>query len=379
MSVLMIALANIRYAGAAGAINDPLFAAHDNTSNPSWYSSDEPAGLVACVDRYQFGDISGNLVTNFGGIDQVSEAVRRLGFNNNQLAAALRIIRPANATPMAAPFTYLGANALLAQRERYSSRSTFLPPEMYVLEFRRWFELTLASIQHSVVEFASKRYTNIIIPAEDSADTTEADNDTEEDPSSGETALEISMDFDGYTHVIPELESMAERQKIRNVAGYQTFSVMGLGLIFGVGCFIIVLSWIIEPLYGFLSRCRGFRKHSRDRGYTDITVTSAMTVDGLAKAEHGDKEAAENKQLRQWQLDSVFHLQRLAYPNVEHGRWTRENEDVPVASGSLHSPYLDQSNSSSNELQDIRVGAETKSQQKLSVAETCRGPDAQIS
>lgn len=47
---------------------------------------------------------------------------------------------------------------------------------------------------------------------------------------------------------MPELVNMCENQIMKNVAQYQSFSLLGVAIIFVVGVFIKLLSWTLESL-----------------------------------------------------------------------------------------------------------------------------------
>ena len=55
--------------------------------------------------------------------------------------------------------------------------------------------------------------------------------------------------------------NLCSEQRIRNTGGYQTFSFLGLMIVVCVGSLIIILSWIVEPIVGFVRNKTKNKKH----------------------------------------------------------------------------------------------------------------------
>ena len=85
---------------------------------------------------------------------------------------------------------------------------------------------------------------------------------------------------------------------MRNINAYQSFSVLGLGIVLGVGVFIIVVSLLVEGCGGWFQKRR-----CRDRF----------------------------KQLS-WNLESILHQQRMAFEGQGLGWVKRDKCDgsVPI-------------------------------------------------
>lgn len=84
-------------------------------------------------------------------------------------------------------------------------------------------------------------------------------------------------------------------QKIRS-KDHTSFSVVGLGVTFGVGLLLVLLSYLLDPIMTCLQRRRGI---------------------------------AEYKRLK-WSTDAFLQLQRLAYEGAGQGTWSYADGDVPV-------------------------------------------------
>lgn len=94
----------------------------------------------------------------------------------------------------------------------------------------------------------------------------------------------------------PELLDMCNNQISKNVGQYQSLSVHGIAVVFAGGLFIIILSWILEPIVGWCQKRFGGHRFGQ----------------------------------KQWLLTSPLQLQRLALQKEGlEGHWTKCDGEVP--------------------------------------------------
>jgi hypothetical protein len=221
VSVFFVASNSITY---LEPVDDPVFAAHqviEYDTGPTQYGPDQLVNAIACVDQYEICDPTQSPLscTIHGNFHQVVEGTQELGLNFAQLAAAERIVVPFSMITTYATVNALSTAALLAQDPVHEFISTGLPANQWEVEVRGWVSTSLSKLQSYVVEFAA----NLVDPGPDGF---------------------VQIPGDGPT--AQALKSMCSQQRIRNTGAYQTFSVLGLAIIIGVGSIIIILSWTLE-------------------------------------------------------------------------------------------------------------------------------------
>jgi hypothetical protein len=101
--------------------------------------------------------------------------------------------------------------------------------------------------------------------------------------------------FAGVSLAADQLAELCHSQKARNTDGTLSFSVLGLGIIFGLGGFILLLWLVIEPLTGYVQKTTG-------RGIT--------------------RGAA-------WERDGNLQMQRLLFEERGQGEWIGTSDSVP--------------------------------------------------
>ncbi|KAF9773352.1 hypothetical protein IL306_008858 [Fusarium sp. DS 682] len=286
VSLFVIQFGVVKY---ESEVTDALFSATKVLNSTSFFMPDMPAGIMACVDRYQLQNPLSSIQTTMGSVKQVTSQFQRLNFKNAQMAAAARFMLPSSLTEMYNAVNGLGVAALRAQRSIFSSVSVGLPSDQWMREARGWFETTLAMYQLRVVSFAFK-------------------DDSQLDP---DMRLNLALTTSQKTNITADLERMCSQQKLRNTAQWQTFSISGLAIIAGIGGTVIVFSlaveFIFEAAWKLLSRARR-------------AISS--------KAKH-------KKPVSNLRLDSVPQLQRRAFQHTGQGTWERSGEDIPTLRGTI--------------------------------------------
>lgn len=160
----------------------------------------------------------------------------------------------------------LGTMALKAQDKLYITVSSGLPSDQWKIELKGWFDTALAHTQSKMINFASKDMEEVL---------------------PGKLTL---MNRDA------EVRPMCDNQMIRAVGQYQSFSMMGIEIIIALGVFIVLLSFVLEYIVGFVQTRWG---------------------------SHAYKQ-------RLWTTDGILQQQRLAFENKNISDWEGMDDAVPV-------------------------------------------------
>ncbi|KAH7156176.1 hypothetical protein EDB81DRAFT_928155 [Dactylonectria macrodidyma] len=201
-----------------GPNTDPVFSATLESpyeDGSMVYLPDRYVSPIACADRYQD---SKALFDN-------AEALE-LGLNAVQRATVLRV-----AFVMAANSFYsvifTRTQSFLRAQERVASLNLLpLPSNQWEVEMSALFSVTLSSMQHQIVAYPTG-------PPQSFAD--------EDHPDEIGSAL----------------EAMCHNQRVRSTQGTLNFSVLGSGIMLGIGLLIIVSSYLVEPVAGFIQKKMG--------------------------------------------------------------------------------------------------------------------------
>ncbi|KAJ6118174.1 hypothetical protein N7471_014051 [Penicillium samsonianum] len=177
---------------------------------------------MVCVDQHQFcnpslwNDSNVDSCTTLTGANSLVGALDTIGYNPRQLATANRIQHILLTDSVYFSIGGRASSALQANSQVYKLLQAPLPDNQWVIEVKSWFTVSLAILQHAIVEFASGP-TNL--PPE---------------------ARIITPTANGWP-------IMCKQQKVPNPGTYQNFSILALSLIFGIGAIILLLSWTLEP------------------------------------------------------------------------------------------------------------------------------------
>jgi hypothetical protein len=207
---------------------------------------------MACVDQ-------------LSGYYPVYNAIDTIGYNDRQLATAYRLLNSLSYGQIFHSIFGRGSSALRANELVYELLQSPLPPTQWVIEVSNWFAVSLSRLQHAIVEFAS-----------------------------GPTSLPSEASV--ITPTAPGWPIMCKSQKVKDSGTHQNFSILALGLIFGIGVMIIILSWTLEP-------CINSRRRKRNPG---------------------------SHRRIQWILDSKLLLLRMVYQYIGVGEWEGKARDVPT-------------------------------------------------
>ncbi|KAH8885562.1 hypothetical protein GQ53DRAFT_845545 [Thozetella sp. PMI_491] len=244
------------------------------------YQPAEAASPMGCVQQYQYCNTMLPPESRCGPLGSYYDAALGAGplfnltaeqiWDNNtadsQLASQfLWFISawPGSATLPEATVQVLGAKALISQQALRGGSQGPLPDNQWQLDIAHLWSTWLASFQASFVNTAT---------------------------GPRDTALTrfLRTPGDAYQQV------MCNSQKIRST-DYTSVSIFGLGFVFVTGAVIIILSYIMEPLFECLERRQ---KHLSPK---DI----------------------------EWRANETFSLQQLAFHGLGRGLWMHGNLAVP--------------------------------------------------
>lgn len=231
---------------------------------------------LGCVDQFQicnpvkFGSDGEPLCTPLGAIDALPNESEKIGLNLMQYSTIDTIIISLRASNMFYAVSGRGAQALKAQNTVFTlTQVGQLPDNQWHIELDGWFAVSLAQLQLYLYEKAVGP-TNVL----DSGGIVQGPKDA-----SG--------------------KALCKRQMVRNISGYQNFSTLGVAIILILGCFLVVLGWIIDIVVGWIQKLLFKRNFAR----------------------------------LSWISDGYLQLQRLAYEGAGHGQWEDCSGDIPVAGG----------------------------------------------
>ncbi|KAI0527848.1 hypothetical protein F5B22DRAFT_582560 [Xylaria bambusicola] len=158
----------------------------------------------------------------------------------------------------------LGRQALISTQTLNNGIQTTLPDNQWQLDVTNWWEGSLASYQMAAVKQATG-------PNDPSLDS-------------------FVLGPNGTSQ-----EKLCHSQMILST-DYISFSVFGLSFIFVVGVLIVIVSFILEPIFDCLKRRRGYNPYK----------------------------------LLEWQTGWTLQIQRLSYQGFGMGTWTHSTDSIPL-------------------------------------------------
>lgn len=268
--------------------SDPIFSANVasdsgeeiNNVEVLEYSAEYAVAAMACTDQYQIcnptlAGLDGEpmLCTPLGPIFTLFEESEPLGMNLYQLSTVETIVIAMQSSSMYNSVAGRGSAALKAQSTVFTLGDSNLqmaplPNNQWQIELSGWFAVSLASLQQFLFEKASGP------------------------PNVQEADGYIIKPNNKYEKAI------CQRQMIRNVAGYQNFSTLGVAIILILGCGLVVVGLVIDTVVGRIQR---------------------------------HKKVKQNYQRLSWISDGYLQLQRLAYEGAGYDGWDGCADEVPVS------------------------------------------------
>ncbi|RVX69850.1 hypothetical protein B0A52_05684 [Exophiala mesophila] len=284
LTLIFLASNSIKYTYPT---NDPFFSANFRVDlgtfagvDLSYYSADEYVGVMACQDQYQYCSVNmaENQCTPLTGYQQAYSYINEtsstsLEFNSLQFAVASRLILTSRALSIYHSIGGRGASALLASETvQNQNQLSELSSTQWQREVSSWYDVSLAKMQRSAVEYAASSVSKDAFP-----------------PGSY-----LEEPFDAAT------KALCYSQKVGILGDTVSFSVLGLVIVLAVGMVIIIVFFLLEPTVSWL-QSRGVRGGP-----------------------------GSFRRVR-WILDDKLQVQRMMFEEAGMGgKWTNLDGHVPV-------------------------------------------------
>jgi hypothetical protein len=228
-----------------GPSDDPFFPTHSSpytiTPGTTLYRPDVWSSVLGCTDQYEICNPVAQkdraVCTPLVGLPSLHDESLKLNLSAAQASTVGVLLWALKETGLSSSIAGRGAAALKAQGTVYSNRQGQLPNNQWTIEAAGWFDTALAKLQFAIVEFA-------------------------QGPSAADQAL-MSLPLPA--------NSATCNVKVRSSA-YTNFSVLGIGIIFGVGGFLLVLSWVVDILVGKVQELTGRGKERKVQWMLDSKI-----------------------------------------------------------------------------------------------------------
>jgi hypothetical protein len=253
-------------------VDDPVFSAHliSNISTTDsqgrgtvYYEADYYLGIIACADQHQI--CRGATCTQLSGRSSVLSSSQGLAMI--QKGILQRIAFASTFTGMSQVIAGRSATALRASETVIGINQASLPANQWQIEVSSWFSTGLVMLQHSLREYVAP--TNLL---------------------PGTYIVEPQN---------PIEQAMCFSQKNQTTNGTISFSVLGLAIILIVGTLVILASFVLETVVGWI----GLKSHL------------------------------------DWVLDDKLQLQRMVF-EARGVSWTNTQGSIPVTEAGERFPSL---------------------------------------
>ncbi|KAK3987992.1 hypothetical protein QBC44DRAFT_371494 [Cladorrhinum sp. PSN332] len=288
-----------------------LFDGNSSSTGLTTYRSDEAASPMACLQQYQFCNPSLPPGTECGPLGSFLDSLRGAGplFDLTPERARKGLtLEPAPETGPASRFTWLsaalwvyarntvgvvqsiGSVALESQQTiRNGLQSKELPNDQWKRDVRNWYSIWLALLQSAWVDITvgitnSPSFEPLVSRPRNQFDQQFCSNQVRKSQPDAEN-----------TYIIEETTDQPP-QKIRSQE-HTSFSMFGLCFTFATGFIIVIASYALEPLFGYLHRRNG---------------------------------SSQSSKYSEWNSNETLHLQCLGYHGQNQGKWRRFEHTVPI-------------------------------------------------
>ncbi|KAI1734534.1 hypothetical protein F4680DRAFT_470779 [Xylaria scruposa] len=242
------------------------------------YAPQEPASPLGCANQYQFCSTSFQGLDGCGPLASLEDAVEGVGTffgadHKKDLtlteagARFLYFVRMFFTPPISdgpGILGHLGPTALTSQKTLFGAIQGRIASNQWQHDVSHWWDISMAAQQSKLLDAAY---------APDNSD----------------------MNVFRINYTEPELKKLCRNQKIRSTA-YASFSLFGLFFTLATGLLIILVSYLLEPIFEWLHK----RKESSQYPYLE------------------------------WVTNATLQLQRLAHEEVGFGTWTEGTETIPL-------------------------------------------------
>ena len=258
LSLVFIAPNSVYYSEPC---SDPVFSANSYYSNTDGdvtvegYYPDYWVSVLGCSEQYRICDPNTNQCTPKQGLMQLQNSFyeNRGGpdLNDVQNAIGQRLIGALQVSNVYyATFTRLGA-ALRASESLSTLSQRYLPPNQWHTEVGSWFDTSLARLQQKTQEYAIGMAN---VPR-------------------GSYILSPNPNI---TADIP-YRAMCYSQLVNDSSDTMSFSIVGMGVLFGVGAIIIFMSLTIDTIVGWVQLRLKVGLHAR----TEWLITDKLEMQRL--------------------------------------------------------------------------------------------------
>lgn len=220
-----------------GPVDDLFFAAHADpwalwtTPNITLYYSDKQVSVMGCIDQHRICNPTwpdGILCTTWGTVEFTAAVLDKLGLNQMQNDTAWVLLLANLDGHIANSIAGLGSTALRAQSTVYDDINIPLPENQWNIEASDWFSISLARLQHAILEF-----------------------------STGPEDIDYSLySRFNLSQLYKTNCGIQKVQQLNFNHGYISFSVLGLVIIFVIGVVIIIVSLVLPRIVGRMQRAR---------------------------------------------------------------------------------------------------------------------------
>ena len=251
-------------------VDDPFFGAHrrNEESGTVTYAADEITTVMGCAEQYQLRNPVNNRVSEFTSATLLKNSRANLTLSPIQIATFDRLVAGSVSSHLEFSVAAIGTEMLKARDRIYEDLVALsMPPNQWQEELKLWFSTSLARLQGEVLSFVVKDIDGLAPYAAPSEPTW-----------------------------ISSFEAVCNNQIIRNMGGYQSFSMLGIILIIVLGVIIVITSLCIDSAVGLLRRRFGWQVYKE----TD------------------------------WRLDFMLQQQRLAFESGNQAVWVGQDETIPV-------------------------------------------------
>jgi hypothetical protein len=257
--------------------DDPVFAAsiRMDARGSIGYLPDRWVSPIACVDQHQLCNPNNDECTPLLDRQSVIDSAMEdsMALNLEQVVTVQRFgMVLLESSPFYHTIWTRTQSFLRAQEKVAGISGQPLPSNQWKIEMRALFEDTLANLQYHMMEYAAG--------------------------SSAPGTINVTKPWDNSPAEAGRAaayKDMCYNQRTKETQGTLNFSILGLALLFGLGLYIILLSFILEFLMALIQKWLGR---------------------GIGRA-------------RRWERDGTLQQMRLLYEIQGAGDWKGTTEDFP--------------------------------------------------
>lgn len=246
--------------------DDPWFTAHQEvTEEITSYSSDLWVSPMACKQQFEICGLSSRGNRQCTGLVarlDLPDAILKLDLNLAQQFTFIRISLAIGNTMLRGLIRTRKQNALRAQDTVVDLYQNYLPRDQWTQEISGWFHTGLSMIQHAVAEY----------------------------PTGPAHAAEVRGPNSTYE------EAMCWNQIINETGDTTSFSIVGMVVLFVIGGLIIIASFILDTVVGWVQQRLKVAEHAR----------------------------------MSWILDDKLQLQKLLGIELDLGHWKDGEQNIPT-------------------------------------------------